>query len=346
MNNTYNESGYYLYFPTWTSPIATSALTGPRYKSIPGFLGFNYKEYYLNRAYSAASLPLTNDSISADNTDKVFYIDNTNNYFTIYKYIGPAEYSTNSDVDISFNIKLSLTAGTYTRTQLITDLSNQLSSNTYLNGSSIKRIDITDPSLNNNGKSFFRLQITYNRLTTNNTINSKTYYLNDKDRIKLSEIVRNPMEIDVKFKEFSFNANLEFVSYDISFDDNAYMNVNYKIPEIILKPNNTNKVIKIKSLNENITNTIIHYLNEDTNYIEDNFRLPMEDAIAGQVFNESFGLNNRSDYYLNLYINIIEICNKDVKWIHGEMNDVIKYFEDIIKKAENSLSESFNYFRN
>lgn len=185
------------------------------------------------------------------------------------------------------------------------------------------------------------------KLTVNGkTINSKTYYLNDKDKIKLNEIVRSPMEIGVKFKEFSFNANLEFVSYDISFDDNAYMNVNYKIPEIILKPNNTNKVIKIKSLSENITNTIIHYLNEDTNYIEDNFRLPMEDAIAGQVFNESFGLNNRSDYYLNLYINIIEICNKDVKWIHGEMNDVIKYFEDIIKKAENSLSESFNYFRN
>jgi len=176
INNTYNESGYYLYFPTWTSPIATSALTGPRYKSIPGFLGFNYTEYYLNRAYSSASLPLTNSSLTSDNLDTIFYLDGTNNYFTIYKYIGPNEYSTNSQVDLSFQVMFTLATGKkYTRTQLINDLSNQLTSNMYLNGSSIKRIDITDPSLNNNGKSFFQLQITYNRLTTNNVINSKTY---------------------------------------------------------------------------------------------------------------------------------------------------------------------------
>uniref|UniRef100_A0A6C0B394 Uncharacterized protein n=1 Tax=viral metagenome TaxID=1070528 RepID=A0A6C0B394_9ZZZZ len=176
INNTYNESGYYLYFPTWTSPIATSALTGPRYKSIPGFLGFNYTEYYLNRAYSAASLPLTISSLNSDNLDTVFYLDNTNNYFTIYKYIGPDEYSVNSQVDLSFQIMFTLATGKkYTRTQLINDLSNQLTANTYLNGSSIKRTDITDASLNNNGKSFFQLQITYNRLTTNNVINSKTY---------------------------------------------------------------------------------------------------------------------------------------------------------------------------
>lgn len=176
INNTYNESGYYLYFPTWTSPIATSALTGPRYKSIPGFLGFNYKEYYLNRAYSAASLPLTASSSIGDNTNSDFYLDNTNNYFTIYKYIGPNEYSTNSEIDLTFQVKLSLTTEQkYTRTKLVEDLSNQLTSNTYLSGSSIKRIDIIDPTLNNNGNSFFQLQITYNRLTTNNVVNSKTY---------------------------------------------------------------------------------------------------------------------------------------------------------------------------
>ena len=178
INNTYNESGYYLHFPTWTSPIATSALTGPRYRSIPGFLGFNYTEYYLNRAYSAASLPLTSSSLNSDNLDAIFYLDSTNNYFTIYKYIGPDEYSINSQVDLSFPITFTLATGKkYTRTQLVSDLSNQLASNTYLNGSSITRIDIVDPSLNNNGNSFFQLQITYNRLTTNNILNSKTYVL-------------------------------------------------------------------------------------------------------------------------------------------------------------------------
>jgi hypothetical protein len=176
MNNTYNESGYYLYFPTWTPPNSNDSLTGPRYKSIPGFLGFNYQQYYLNRINSMASLLLSTNTSgqTEDNTNAVFYVDETNNYFTIYKYIGPNEYSVNSTVDISFQVKLSIT-GLVTRTQLVNDLSNQLVSNRYLNGSSIQRIDIVDPSLNNNGNSFFQLKINYNRLTTNNLINSKTF---------------------------------------------------------------------------------------------------------------------------------------------------------------------------
>jgi len=182
INNTYNDSGYYLYFPSWTVPsITNSSLTGPRYKSIPGFLGMNYTKYYLNHAYSTATLSLSTNQtgINSDNTNAVYYVDNSketpNNYFTIYKYVGPDEYSSVTSVlDISFKVFLSL-KGTVTRTQLVNDLSNQLFNNQYLNGSSIKRIDVTDPSLNTYGSSFFQLQITYNRLTTNNILNSKTY---------------------------------------------------------------------------------------------------------------------------------------------------------------------------
>jgi len=174
MNNTYNESGYYLYFPKWTAPNSNNLLSGPRYKSIPGFLGFNYQKYYLNQIYSTATtLLLSTDSVVSDNLNNYYEITDTNNYFTIYKYVGPNEFSVNSVVDISFQIKLK--TGTYTRTELVSDLNNQLASNKYLNGSSIKRIDITDPSLNNYGHSFFQLQINYNRSNTNNIVNSKTY---------------------------------------------------------------------------------------------------------------------------------------------------------------------------
>ena len=179
MNNTYNESGYYLYFPTWTPSKFNNLLSGPRYKSIPGFLGFNYPNYYLNRIYSMATLPLSTVSMVSDNTTAVYSINESNNYFTIYKYIGPNEYSANSIQDISFQIKLSLltgpSTGRFTRTEIVNDLSYQLALNKYLNGSSIQRIDITDVSLNNNGKSFFQLTINYNRSTTNNIVNSKTY---------------------------------------------------------------------------------------------------------------------------------------------------------------------------
>jgi hypothetical protein len=184
MNNTYNESGYYLYFPTWTPPNSNNSLNGPRYKSIPGFLGFNYQKYYLNCINSSATLKLTTNTSgqTSDNTDAIFNIDGTNNYFTVYKYIGPDEYTVKSIVDLSFKVQFDLsfqykkiTSGIFTRTQLINDLSNQLALNQYLNGSSIQRIDITDPLLNNYGNSYFQLQINYNRLTTNNIINSKTF---------------------------------------------------------------------------------------------------------------------------------------------------------------------------
>jgi hypothetical protein len=176
INNTYNESGYYLYFPTWTPPNSNNALSGPRYKSIPGFLGFNYEKYYLNRIYSNASLLLSTNASGkiTDNTNAIFYVSNLNNYFTVYKYIGTDEYTVNSQVDVSFQVQLSLT-GLVTRTQLVNDLSNQLTSNLYLRGSSVQRIDVIDPSLNNYGNSFFQIQITYNRLTTNNIVNSKTF---------------------------------------------------------------------------------------------------------------------------------------------------------------------------
>lgn len=192
----------------------------------------------------------------------------------------------------------------------------------------------------------FRVNTEIDNLSVNGKIiNSRSYYLNKEDKTKLNEIVKSPIKIEKKFNKFSFNANLEFVSYDISFDENVYMNVNYIIPEIILNLNETNKIIKFKSLPEKIINIINFYFNEDTNYIEDKIRLPMEDVVAGQVFNDSFGLNNRSDSYLNLYTNIINICGKDVKWISGDIREVVDYFENIINKEETKLSESFYNFR-
>jgi len=176
-------------------------------------------------------------------------------------------------------------------------------------------------------------------------ISSKSYYLNDEDENKLKEIINEPIIIKKEYSKFSFEVSLKLVSYNISFNENVYMNVNYEIPEIILRPKNFNKIIKITSLNENMVNALNFYLTESSNFIENN-RTVMEDEMAMQVMNRAFGLNYRSDSYLNLYINLTEICNKEVKSIDGEMNEVIRYFEEVIEKAKNKLSESFNYFRN
>jgi len=120
-------------------------------------------------------MPLTTDQagIISDAND-IYNIDSTNNYFTIYKYIGPNTFSNTSIIDLSFQITLSV-SGTVTKYVIVNDLSNQLANNKYLSGSSITRVNITDPSLNNYGNSYYQLQINYNRLTTNNLQNSKTY---------------------------------------------------------------------------------------------------------------------------------------------------------------------------
>ena len=178
LKKIYNETSYYLYFPTWTNPNSNATVGGPRYQSIPGFLGYNFTKYYLNCLYSSSTLLSTTNTIgnNSDNINVIYFIDgsnNTNNYFTVYKYIGPGEYSATSIVDLSFTINLSI-KGVCTRTQIVNDLSNQLGNNKYLSGSNIVRRDITNPSLLGYGNSYFELKINYNRSTTNNIENSKT----------------------------------------------------------------------------------------------------------------------------------------------------------------------------
>ena len=187
LTKQYNETSYYLKFPYWTESNDNTPL-GPRFKSIPAFLGFDNIDNYPYTINSTKTLPLSTNvsSISEDIISRKYYIDDSkNNYFTIIKYYGPSEYQSGiSNVDFSFNITLTL-QNDVTRSEIVTDLSNQLASNTYLNGESyIKRIDITDPSKNNIGNSYFQLKIKPNRYTTNNYSNSKIVVIFPSEDIK------------------------------------------------------------------------------------------------------------------------------------------------------------------
>jgi hypothetical protein len=181
MKKQYNESSYYLYFPTWsysvTNEVSTDPILNPRFQTLPGFLGFNYDKYFTDLIYSQPILPLTTDIYGqrADTLKSIYHIDNSNNYFTIIKYIGPQEYDPSSCiVDLSFNITLSNLTGLVTRSQIIAELNYQLANNDYLVDSEISRLDITDMSKNGYGNSFYELNIKFDRNTTNNISNSKT----------------------------------------------------------------------------------------------------------------------------------------------------------------------------
>uniref|UniRef100_A0A6C0DSM2 Uncharacterized protein n=1 Tax=viral metagenome TaxID=1070528 RepID=A0A6C0DSM2_9ZZZZ len=173
IKKAYNESNYYLYFPNWTRPSEQT------HNSIPSFLGFNSPVYYPFNIESAHILDLTTSNSASptgsDYTNATYYIDNTNNYFTVLTYDGPTDYvSSTSTIDTSYQIFLSNdVVGIATRNQIVTDLSNQLATNNYLQGSSIVRTDILDPTLSDVSHSYYSLNVKLNRNTTNPRYNVK-----------------------------------------------------------------------------------------------------------------------------------------------------------------------------
>ena len=174
INKTFNENRYYLYFPTWTSPLIDTS----RNETIAGFLGYNDTSYNICTIYSKRTLSLTTSTSNSDSVNSVFSINTSNRYFTIKQYEGYSEYdSTSSSIinsyDVSFSTNIS-NGNTYTRNQLFDDLSGSIVSNPYLSNSFIRRIDITDPFVDGYGNSYYKMNLQLNQKTTSNIKNYKT----------------------------------------------------------------------------------------------------------------------------------------------------------------------------
>ena len=161
----YNETSYELRFPSWSSPEVEDA---DRLTTIPSFLGFTNDEYKLFHIESTRTVPISTDTA---NESIRFYIDSTNNYFTINKYIGDI-YNNGIGVNLDkiITITLSLQSGnSYTRRQIYTNLNEVIQANTYLSSESeIVRTDISE--INN---SYFTLKLKPNKNTTNSISGSK-----------------------------------------------------------------------------------------------------------------------------------------------------------------------------
>jgi len=116
LKKQYDESNYYMYFPTWSSPDVE-----PKTLTIPSFLGFKFDTYYPYIAYSQPILPLIEgDTNSEINT--TYYLTHANNYFTIRHYIGD---TTIREIPITFSLA---TESSHSRNELIRDLNVQLQS--------------------------------------------------------------------------------------------------------------------------------------------------------------------------------------------------------------------------
>ncbi len=162
LKKQYDETNYQLYFPSWSSPMDVNNKT----LTIPSFLGFNYDTYYPYVAYSQMVLPLIGD-VDSDTSTR-FYIDASNNYFTIRHYVGT---STIREIPIYFSLQ---TGASYARNTLISDLNAQLLQNSLIDPtySYVRRVNITDLSLAYN-KSRIEIAVKLKRTQIDQIENSK-----------------------------------------------------------------------------------------------------------------------------------------------------------------------------
>jgi hypothetical protein len=188
LRKVYNETDYTFDFGTWSTPNV-GANTQYRGNTIPAFLGYNFPSYTPNIVRSRYDiLPLIANS-TADNAISQFTLTNTNNYFHIYNYTG-TEYTTdpsNCTILDDIKITLSLATGlTYSRSQIISDLSGQLFTNTKLINSYINRYDYTESD--NTGfigynKSYYEMYVELNRFNTKRVQGAKIAIVFSDDNI-------------------------------------------------------------------------------------------------------------------------------------------------------------------
>ena len=167
VDKIFNENSYSISFPV--NGVTDASLSpylndASRNTNIPSYLGLQTTTYYPN-------VIRTSPGSTPDATTNFTFTD-ANKFFSVYKYTGTSDFNVStSTVDLSFDISFSLTAGTYTREQLVTDISGQISNHYYLTDSFIKRTNVE--TYNDSTDSFYELKINPNRLRCENKEESK-----------------------------------------------------------------------------------------------------------------------------------------------------------------------------
>jgi hypothetical protein len=165
ITKVFNTTNYYLEFPgSTTNPDELE-----RSKLLSVYLGYNYNTYNCCEINSARDLPLIDNAVdNPDNVSSVYLVNQYNRGFKIVQYTGDS-YDTNTVIHETIDISLNL-LGSRTRNAIVSDLTNVLASHTKIDPAhtSIQRIDITNPLLANNAKSYFKLSLKLNRYTTKN----------------------------------------------------------------------------------------------------------------------------------------------------------------------------------
>lgn len=267
----YNETSYYLNFPNGTSAFelddtSTEASLNLRRATIPSFLGFEDLSYNLFNIESTKDLPLETDTANA-NENKAFLLDSSNNFFTVYKYIGPSEESgVPSNIDLSFNVTLSLTTGVdYVRAQLVDQLITDLSNNIYLSSETeINRITTDDGN-----NSYFELRLKPDRNTTNNIANSKFKVIFPTPGTDVFVGANSCF----RFQEHDVELNTVISEYASIQDESTSFDISQNIPRVVLSCNKHYFDLPINDISFSIpTSTTSYSLNQVINTLDDDLK--------------------------------------------------------------------------
>lgn len=168
LKKKFNETDYQLYFPLWSSPNFDDERKS---LTIPSFLGFNHDSYYPYIAYSSLKIlkPIGDPTELANST--IYTLNSTNNYFTIYQYVGtPAFNLSTSTIINEIRIEITLDQGNKTRNDLLANLHANMQSNVYLdsNYSGFRRVNNPDGL-----HSHFEISVKLSRKEILQTDNSK-----------------------------------------------------------------------------------------------------------------------------------------------------------------------------
>jgi hypothetical protein len=203
IKNNYDETNYNLIFdnnpalskyPTETDVCGNQLrYSNNALSTLSSYLGFNNNNYCPN-AIVSGTLPSIAVTFTEDSGISRFTVDDTNNYFTINQYIGPSSFNSQA---INATTTITLTNGTYNRDGIVVELNKQLSGNRYLKNSYITRVSISGNYLQDNGSSYFKMVINWNKTTTpNQNINS------------LKTVVVFPGETDNNSRIWTYNKEL------------------------------------------------------------------------------------------------------------------------------------------
>ena len=171
IQKTYTEAYYDVSFSTW-SPSINDDLSGTdlndyRLTTIPSYLGFNQQQYQPYSIFSDQTY-VTTPIFNTDNG--IFVLDESNNYFTVIQYLGPLEYTTittllthSSTIINTYKINLNQ-IGNYNRATLTSFINNAITnSELFTSDSGITHIDISNVQIYNNGNTYYKLNLIFNR---------------------------------------------------------------------------------------------------------------------------------------------------------------------------------------